>query len=281
MAEQPLVSIVTPVYNGAQYLEGLIQSVLKQDYTNIEHIIIDDGSTDNGATVAVLKRYPHLRWWSRENKGQYATMNEGLVAATGDFVGFISADDMYITPSAISRAMTFWQSNQDCKYIYGRTIQTDSNGVPLPIQTATLWRFPRWLLRYFLCISHSALFVDREVLLKNSLWFDPSLRYAGDWDWVIRLANTGYRFGYVGAPLSLGRHHSGQTTQTSGTEKLFREYRKVCERYGTNFTLFLFCRKGFQYFDKLRKIVWSLRSDGVMGLYSLMRNWKNRQSARY
>jgi glycosyltransferase involved in cell wall biosynthesis len=57
MNAQPLVSIITPVYNGAEYLDELIQSVLRQDYPNIEHLIIDDGSQDDGATVSVLKKY--------------------------------------------------------------------------------------------------------------------------------------------------------------------------------------------------------------------------------
>ena len=83
--ELPLVSIVTPVYNGSLYLEEFIRSVLAQDYPRIEHIVIDDGSTDGGATVEILKRFPHLRWWSRENKGQYPTMNEGFAAADGRF----------------------------------------------------------------------------------------------------------------------------------------------------------------------------------------------------
>ncbi|MBE3118290.1 MAG: glycosyltransferase, partial [Candidatus Atribacteria bacterium] len=99
----PLVSIITPVYNGAAFIEELILSVQRQDYPNIEHIIIDDGSRDDGATIAILKRYPHLRWWSRENKGQYATMNEGLEAAKGEFVCFISADDL-LTPGAVKIA---------------------------------------------------------------------------------------------------------------------------------------------------------------------------------
>jgi glycosyltransferase involved in cell wall biosynthesis len=66
MQTSPLVSIMTPVYNGSKYIEELILSVKSQDYTEIEHIVIDDGSADNGATVDILKRYPHVRWWSRE-----------------------------------------------------------------------------------------------------------------------------------------------------------------------------------------------------------------------
>ena len=69
LTNMPLVSIITPVYNGAEYLNEMIQSVQRQDYPNIEHLIIDDGSQDDGATVAILEKYPHLRWWSRENKG--------------------------------------------------------------------------------------------------------------------------------------------------------------------------------------------------------------------
>jgi glycosyltransferase involved in cell wall biosynthesis len=82
----PLISIITPVYNGREYLEELIQSVLNQSYPKIEHLIIDDGSEDGGATLSILKRYPHLRWWSRENKGQYSTMNEGLLEAKGEII---------------------------------------------------------------------------------------------------------------------------------------------------------------------------------------------------
>ncbi len=63
-SEYPLVTIITPVYNGAKYIEELILSVKAQDYPYIEHIIIDDGSDDGGATVAILKRHTHLRWWS-------------------------------------------------------------------------------------------------------------------------------------------------------------------------------------------------------------------------
>ena len=108
--DQPLVSIITPVHNGAKYIEKLIESVRTQDYHNIEHVIIDDGSTDDDATVAILRKYPHLNWWSRENKGQYATMNEGLEAARGELVCFISADDV-MASGAVHCAVEFMQAH--------------------------------------------------------------------------------------------------------------------------------------------------------------------------
>src|SRR5262245_24025055 len=100
-AEQPLVSIVTPAFNAAAYLPDLLDSVAAQDYPCIEHIVIDDGSSDDAATPEVLQRYPHVKWWRRENRGQYPTLNEGFRAASGDLVTTISADDRYCDAGAI------------------------------------------------------------------------------------------------------------------------------------------------------------------------------------
>ena len=99
---------------------NLILSVRSQNYPNIEHIVIDDGSQDDGATVAILKRYPHLHWWSRENLGQYATMNEGLEAARGEIVCFVSADDL-VLPDAVHRVIEIMQRHPEYDGIAGLT----------------------------------------------------------------------------------------------------------------------------------------------------------------
>ena len=142
--DPPLVSIITPVYNGAQYLEELIQSVRGQEYPRIEHLIIDDGSTDGGSTLAILKRNPHLRWWSRENRGQYATMNEGLQAAHGDIVCFVSADDLLV-PGAVGRAAEFFRRCPECDVAIGRTQFITESGAPYadaPFQSAPVRAMP-------------------------------------------------------------------------------------------------------------------------------------------
>ena len=82
------------------------------------------GLTDDGATIAILKRYPHLRWWSRENKGQYATMNEGLEAAKGEFVCFISADDL-LAPGAVKIAIKHLMQHPELDGLYGRALIID------------------------------------------------------------------------------------------------------------------------------------------------------------
>ena len=101
MPQPPLVSIVTPTFNSARYLEELLQSVEGQDYPQIEHIVIDDDSRDEGAAVDLLRRHPNVKWCSRENRGQYSTLDEGFRAATGEFVTTISEDDRYVDPGAV------------------------------------------------------------------------------------------------------------------------------------------------------------------------------------
>ena len=97
----PRISIVTPNYNLAAFLEHTLSSVLRQDYPNLEYIVIDDGSTDNSAEV--IRRYDsHIAYWTtRPNKGQYATINEGFARSTGEIMAWLNSDDMYL-PGALS-----------------------------------------------------------------------------------------------------------------------------------------------------------------------------------
>ena len=101
MEQFPLVSIVTPAYNQAEYLAETIESVLAQDYPNIEYIVLDDGSTDS--TPEVLQRYKNrVRWERHENMGQARTLNKGWSIARGALLGYLSSDDC-LSPKAISQ----------------------------------------------------------------------------------------------------------------------------------------------------------------------------------
>ena len=219
--------------------------MLQQDYLNIEHIIIDDGSTDNGATIAVLKRYPHLRWWSRGNKGQYQTLNEGIAAAQVAILGIISADDMYVTPNAISAVMSYWQLHPRFGCVYGRVLKVDEDGHQLPLENYVEINgpFPLWLLRYKSLIYHCSLFIAKEIITGNEIWFDPAFRYLGDWDWIIRLSKTGCEFGFLDQILSKYRIYSGQFSSTAGVDLWLTETRAVCRRNGVNYGLCLLLKR--------------------------------------
>lgn len=89
----PLISIVTPCWNRAYYIEEAINSVLTQDYSNVEHIIVDGGSVDG--TLDILKKFRHLRVISEPDKGMYDAINKGLCVARGEVIGFLNSDDIY------------------------------------------------------------------------------------------------------------------------------------------------------------------------------------------
>lgn len=207
----PLVTIITPVHNGAEYLEDLIRSVLDQGYPNTEHIIIDDGSQDNEATVKILRRYPHLRWWSHANQGQYATMNEGMLAAQGEILCFVNADDL-LAPDAMNTAVHYMQKHPALDGVFGSTSYIDQNGhnYPywMPFHLAPIRFYP-----YFAHISHCSLYLRRQSIQQHRLSFDPSLRFVGDYEWIIRIHKSGLRVGVIRRELSRVRIHLDQASQ--------------------------------------------------------------------
>jgi glycosyltransferase involved in cell wall biosynthesis len=267
----PLVSIVTAVRNGAAYLPALIDSVRGQDYLQIEHVVIDDGSDDQGATVAVLEKYRHLRWWRRDNRGQYATQNEAIAASRGSIIGVIAADDVYL-PGAVRAAVEFLEGHPECSMVYGRTLQMDEDGRRLPYQVEPGGDYPRWLLRYCLFVQHCSLFVRKGLFAGEGVWFDPSFRYAGDWDWILRLSAAG-RMGYLPRALSMVRVHSFQTSRMGNPRSMLDEYRRVCRASGTSYLGFRAVRKVLQ-FRALVLMVWGIgRTRGLEGLWMAARRW--------
>ncbi len=154
------ISIITPSYNSGQYIERAIQSVLSQDYDNWEHIIVDGGSTDG--TLEILKKYPHLKWVSEQDKGQSDAMNKGFQMSTGDIIGYLNADDMYyntvfgqvITQFDINKEIDFIVGNLNIQYKnhpkYGDLLLLDSPQIEVDkIIFPNIFRFPANPVSYF------------------------------------------------------------------------------------------------------------------------------------
>jgi glycosyltransferase involved in cell wall biosynthesis len=274
LSETPLVSIITPVYNGSQYIEELILSVLNQDYPNIEHIIIDDGSTDNGMTVAVLIKYPHLRWWSRGNKGQYATLNEGFSSAKGEIVTTISADDVYASPKAVSTVVRALQCHPEFRAVYGYTIMCDETMSPLPVQPPR--KLPMWTLPSYLHVAHCSLFLRAEITADEKFRFDETLRYRGDQKWILQIASAGYRFLYVNQPIALYRFHSMQVTQTANNPARQAEDKKMDLLFSINPNVKMLVRRYIALRQWFLMAAWAFRTGGACKLYHHLCQWLHR-----
>ena len=122
----PLVSVVTPSYNQAPYLEVALRSVLEQDYANIEYIVIDGGSID-GSLEIIEKYQDSLAYWvSERDSGQAEAINKGMRRATGDIIGWVNSDDALL-PGAISRAVEELESDTSLGMVYGDGLMVDSD----------------------------------------------------------------------------------------------------------------------------------------------------------
>jgi glycosyltransferase involved in cell wall biosynthesis len=277
----PLVSIVTPTFNSARYLEDLLRSVEKQDYPRIEHIVIDDGSTDNGATVTLLRRYPNVRWWSRDNRGQYATMNEGFLAAAGDFITTISSDDTYADPRAVRAMAEMLAEHAEYDVVHGDTLHTDQDGTVLPIQPYQ--RYPAWMVRYNLgCIFHCSMLIRREKLIADGLLFDESLRYVADADWLVRMYLKKYRFRRIDRYIGAYRHHDDQVTAIATADPVasaarLAEHAEVFRRYRAN-TMVKRLVAAYDTFHQRRvKLLGAWRHGGGVQVAKLASNWIRRR----
>ena len=127
--EKPLVSIVTPVYNGEKYLEDTIQSIINQTYDNIEYIIIDGGSTDK--TLDIIKKYEDkiAYWMSEQDRGMYDGINKGFKMATGEIFAWLNADDKYYHSAVEIVVRIFNKYSKNIKWVTGIPSIYDKDGL--------------------------------------------------------------------------------------------------------------------------------------------------------
>jgi glycosyltransferase involved in cell wall biosynthesis len=185
MPTKPMVSIVTPSFNQAQFLEQTIQSVLGQDYPQIEYLIVDGGSTDGSREI--IQRYaPRLSWWvSEADQGQTEAINKGFSHARGDILAWLNSDDTYL-PGTISQAVAYLESHPEAGMVYGDANLIDAGG-------NLIGKFParqtdyRRLQRGYVHIPQQAAFF-RASLWKQVGPLDPTFYFAMDYDLWVRLA---------------------------------------------------------------------------------------------
>src|SRR5258706_7179490 len=125
--DTPLVSIITPSFNQARYLEATIRSVLEQDYPNVEYIIVDGSSTDGSADI--IKKYEkNLAWWvSEKDAGQTDAINKGFARAKGEILAWINSDDTYI-PGSLGAAVKYLIKNPQVALVYSNCNYIDEEG---------------------------------------------------------------------------------------------------------------------------------------------------------
>jgi glycosyltransferase involved in cell wall biosynthesis len=220
------VTIVTPSYNQGEFIRETIESVLSQDYPNVEYIIMDGGSTDH--TAAIAGEYAgRLTWIQEADRGQAHAINKGFARARGEIVAWLNSDDILL-PGAVRRAVDAFARAPHAGAIYGDGYLMDREGRRTgrfpETQPFNLWRLT-YLSDYVL--QQSTFFRRAAVDAVGGL--DETLHYALDWDLLIRL---GTKFGLQYVPEDFGvlREYSDAKSFSGGSRRI-QEIRRVLERH--------------------------------------------------
>lgn len=224
------LSIITPSYNQAEYIEATLHSVHTQNYPYLEHLVIDGGSTDG--TLDILRRYakrPHLHWISEPDKGQAEAINKGFKRATGEVIAWLNSDDIYL-PQALPRVADFFEQHPDIDVLYGDYYLINERG-ELLLQKQEI-PFDYNILLYGLdYISQPTTFFRRRVLEKVG-YLDETLHYGLDWEYWLRLAQAGCRFAYLPHYLAATRWHTTAKTLIA-PPRMYAEHQAIRDKYWT------------------------------------------------
>jgi len=221
----PRVTVITPAYNRADYIEKVIQSVLDQDYPNIEYIVLDDGSTDD--TPAVLHRYrDRIRAFAHENMGETRTVNRGFELATGEIIGIVNSDDPLL-PSAVRRAVETFFANPDVVVVYPDWNMIDAAGNPIETIHTFEYRYVD-MLRWHHCVPGPGAFF-RKSLVDRIGGRDPQFRYIADFDFWLRAGLVG-PFQRIPEVLATFRHHATGASSSGKGLVMAREHIKLVQK---------------------------------------------------
>jgi glycosyltransferase involved in cell wall biosynthesis len=215
MPEPVRVSAVTPIFNRVRYLPECLDSVLAQDFPGVEHVLVDDGSTDE--TPEVLARYraargDRVRPFRQENRGQSEAWNRCVEEARGEYVAFLDSDDAWL-PGKLRREIPLLDADPGAGLLYAALEQVDAEGRPSPVRPSRRATPSGWILPHLLRhnVMNTGTVIVRRALLREAGRFDPACRYSNDWDMWLRVCLR-VRVLYDPVPSCRVRRHADQLT---------------------------------------------------------------------
>ncbi len=227
MTGLPKISVITPTLNQGDYIDETIQSVINQEYPDLEYIIIDGGSTDQ--TLKILEKYRgKLKWISEKDTGQSNAINKGLKLATGDVLSYLNSDDIFEN-SSLQVVGNFFANHPQAYWLSGRCCIVNSNGEEIRRMISIYKNF--WLkwasfpvLNILNFISQPATFWRKEVINSVGL-FNENLFFTMDYDYWLRIGKK-YRLWVL--PITLAKFRIQPSSKTMySTRSQFKEEMKT------------------------------------------------------
>lgn len=232
-AQAPFFSIVMPVFNGEAFIKEALDSILNQEFQDIEIVITDGGSTDKTPQIIQSFNSPKIRYFVGKDAGLNHAVNKGLLLAKGKFILWLNSDD-FLYPNCLNKVFSVL-NNADIDVLYGNTDHVNADGTFMRSHGAVEYDF-KTLVNKKNYIPTQSCFFRREILSYVGL-FDCSLVWCGDWDMWKRIASAKkYKFYYLNENLSAWRHHLNTITSKGGSKELYKrsvEVLKNSRKYST------------------------------------------------
>jgi glycosyltransferase involved in cell wall biosynthesis len=224
--DYPLVTVVTPSYNQGKFIKETIESVLSQDYPNIEYIVMDGGSTDE--TAEILKSYnDRIQWVSEKDDGQADAVNKGVLRAHGEIIGWLNSDDTYL-PGAVKHAVEFLMANPDVGMVYGEGYYTNENGEIIDRYPTESFDYDRLAQNCFIC--QPTAFIRKSVLESVGL-LNKDLHLCMDYELWMRIGKD-YNIAYIPYFFATSRMYEDNKTLSRRKEVFTEIIQTVREHYG-------------------------------------------------
>jgi glycosyltransferase involved in cell wall biosynthesis len=213
----PLISVIIPCFNAAAYLTEALNSVFMQKVSSMEVIVIDDGSTDDSASIA-LSYSSQLKYFFQENQGISAARNQGLTLAKGEFIAFLDADDLWLPDTLVIR-LNYLQAEINCAGVFGQTECFISPELPKDKKDELVCPTTPIAGRM------AGAMLVRKQIYQNIGTFDIKLQVGEMMDWVARAEALGMSFDAISTIVLRRRLHSTNTVR--GTQRLHSDYLSV------------------------------------------------------
>lgn len=186
------ISIITVCFNSEKYLKNTIESVLSQDYSNVEYILVDGNSKDK--TKNIIKEYEPLfegrmKWVSESDNGLYDAMNKGIKMATGDVIGILNSDDFFTSNDIISNVAQTFTNDNDLEVVYGDIHFVNPNNLDKCVRYYSSSIFRPSLLRLGFMPAHPSMYIKRDCFEKYG-YYSLDYKIAADFDMVVRFIHT-------------------------------------------------------------------------------------------
>ena len=224
------ISVITPTYNSIHTLRETLDSVARQDYPNVEHIVVDGGSTDG--TIDLLKKQSRLTWISEKDEGHYHAMDKGIRMASGDVFAVLNADDCY-RDGVLTKVAAAFESHPEWDGLFGDLVFVDDQGKEIFRWEEAL--FDRQVIRFGHggSVNHQTLFLRRELYLRLGSFRYKEFKNCCDYEYLMRLIRAGCRIGHIPVLIVNYRYHQyGQSADVRIRANMGKESARIKKEYG-------------------------------------------------